>query len=200
MGRERNPGVLTSAPPRGLAVLHNPDVASPEMSPDVLARPGTMGGEKPSRQEPGSGKGTLSSDSPLFPSRLSLLLLLRDPYLPQALYPHFLVPPKFQLCPGLQICLGLQRAETALYPNSRPSHQSFVISESPKRLVSHALLHSPMSRLGVGGGGEPVQGPSNYPQLLTRAPRPPNLLPWLLQASSIISLPQTPPHLPQADP
>jgi len=189
-GVERNPGVLTSAPPRGLAVLHNPDVASPGMSPDVLARPGTMGGERPSRQEPGSGKGTLSSDSPLFPSRLSLLLLLRDPYLPQALYPHFLVPAKFQLCPGLQICLGLQIA--AVYPNSLPSYQSFVISESPKRPVSHAL-HSPMSR-----AGGPVPGPSNYPQLPTR-PRPPNLLLWLLQASSITCLPQTPPHLPQTD-
>lgn len=169
---ERNPGVLTSAPPRGLAVLHNPDVASPGMSPDVLARPGTMGGERPSRQEPGSGKGTLSSDSPLFPSRLSLLLLLRDPYLPQALYPHFLVPAKFQLCPGLQICLGLQIS--ALYPNSLPSYQSSVISEYPKRPVSHALLHSSMSRL---GWGEPVPGPSNYPQLLPATPHPPSQTP-----------------------
>lgn len=87
---ERNPGVLTSAAPRGLALLHNPpDVASPGMSPDVLARLGTMGGERPSRQEPGSGKGTLSSDSPFFPARLSLLLL-KNPYLPQTLYPHIL--------------------------------------------------------------------------------------------------------------
>lgn len=194
---ERNPGVLTSAPPRGLAVLHNPDVASPGMSPDVLARPGTMGGERPSRQEPGSGKGTLFSDSPLFPSRLSLLLLLRDPYLPQALYPHFLVPAKFQLCPGLQICLGLQIS--ALYPNSLPSYQSSVISEYPKRPVSHALLHSSMSRLGVGGAcpGSLKLSPTSYP-----APplRPPKLLPWLLQASSITCLHQIPPHLPQTDP
>ena len=157
---ERNPGVLTSAPPRGLAVLHNPDVASPGMSPDVLARPGTMGGERPSRQKPGSGKGTLSSDSPLFPSRLSLLLLLRDPYLPQALYPHFLVPAKFQLCPGLQICLGLQIS--ALYPNSPPSYQSFFISESPKRPVSHAL-HSPMSRAGGACPGSLKLSPTSYP-------------------------------------
>lgn len=51
-GVERSPGVLTPAPPPGRAVsVTQPDVASPGMSPDVLARPGTMGRGDPSRQD-----------------------------------------------------------------------------------------------------------------------------------------------------
>lgn len=67
-----------------------------------------------------------------------------------------------------------------------------MISESPKRPVSHALLHSPIR-------GPLSRVPQTSPHFLPHH-RLPNLLPWLPQTSPIICLPQTPSHLPQTDP
>lgn len=106
------------------------------MSPDFLARPGTMGRERPSHQEPESVKGA-PSDSPLVPARFSLLLL-RDPCLPQTL--TSCTPYNSALSPALHT----SAAYTWPALNSLPSNPSLVILECPLFPGSRAFLHSPI--------------------------------------------------------
>lgn len=136
------------------------------MSPDFLARPGTMGRERPSHQEPESGKGA-PSDSPLVPARFSLLLL-RDPYRLQSL--TSCTPHNSALSPTLHT----SAAYTWPALNSLPSNPSLVILECPQFPGSRAFLHSP------------ILPPPNF--TLLSYPCPTSLLRWLPQASLMISV------------
>lgn len=190
MGAERNPGVQTQAPPPGAGGpgrVTQPVVASRGKSPDVLAGPGTMGKEGPSRRNLEVAGAPPLLIHPCFRPGLASFSL------------GILSPPNSTLLWPCSSVLSPNRQTSLLYTpypvlshlpnaprNSLPSHSSLVIPESPKLPVSPVLP----SLIHTG----PLFPPRQLPPL--SCPGPPNPLPGLPQAFLNISQPSLAPDSP----